>query len=121
MNQIRKNRIIRISYLMNALLFFLGGFEFLGNDRLFFAIIQFVASSLNLIGVIVALNPMFGFRFKQSLLVIDIFVAMSVAVYYSDIGKQYIQYAWAVASIMSLVALIILSRKERSKRKQLEE
>lgn len=114
MNQARRNRIIRISYLLNALLFFVGGFELLGNDKLGFAIIQFMASSLNLFGFLFTLNPKTNTSFKQSILVLDILVAMSVAVNYAQEGKQYIQYAWALAAVMNLVALVVLSRK-RSK------
>ena len=121
MDQARKDLLIRVSYLMNALLFFMGGFVLIEDERVLFAIIQFIASSLNLLGFLFALDRRVAFRFKQSVLLVDILVAMSVAVNYAQEGRQYIQYAWAVAAVFTLVALIVLSRKEATRGQRLQE
>lgn len=82
--------------------------------------LQLLAAFLNLSMLVpFKSRPMKG-KLELGILVMNILVALSIAIDYILIGKTYIQYAWMLVAIMSCVTLLIKLRRRNPEAKALD-
>lgn len=114
MNTKRKNRIIRISFLLNGFLFLMGGVNLMGEQKILFGLIQIIAAILNF-GMLTNIKSETNkYHLSISIFIVNIFVAISIAVNYIQSGTQYIQYVWFLVAFLTLGATIIQIRKHKT-------
>ena len=109
----KKQKLLRATAFLNGFLFLMGGFSFINDGKLLFGSIQLLASVLNILsGLNVSIVKKWGRALRLGIGFLNVMVAATVAVDYYQSDTQYIQYAWAFAAIMNLIALFIQWRKE---------
>ena len=102
-----------IAFVLNGMLFLLGAWGFINDQKLFFAAIQLLASLLNF-GMIWNLRKGLNKSWLElTILFMNIIVALTVAIDYIQAGKTYIQYAWFFAAFMSAIAFLIKANNNR--------
>ncbi len=118
MNAARKKRFIRMAFLLNGLLFLLGGLDFFGDDKLFLGMLEIFAGMLNLAMLRKAKPRAVKEFLGYAILLMNVVVALSIAIDYFQMGKSYIQYMWLAAAAMSLIAFFIHFRKKKGVNKK---
>lgn len=93
-------------------MFLMGGVSLLEEGKTLLATIQLVAAGTNL-----AMIPRFIPDQKKrylGMVVLAMNVVVNGSIFYDNLvaGKNYIQYVWLLAAVMSLVALVVMYRKE---------
>ncbi|MCB0628586.1 MAG: hypothetical protein R2824_25730 [Saprospiraceae bacterium] len=105
--------MIRAAFILNGGLYLLGMSGLISDGKWLFAGLYLLAGLANLAMLI---------RFKEErlknglnffILFLNVVVAFYTAVDYHLSGKQYVQYAWVLAGLMSVVALVIQYRKRK--------
>ncbi len=111
MDNKRKERLTKIAFFFNGFLFLMGGIGLIGEDKIAFGSIQILAGIINLAMLIRFKNETLKDRLNWLILLMNVIVALSVALDYHWAGKQYIQYAWVLAAVMSVVAMVVQWRR----------
>lgn len=106
-----KHKLSTIVFIINGLLFFLGGAGLLSEGKYVFGLIQVVAGISNMAILVGTRKSHRRHILNLVILLMNVLVAGSIAWDYTLAGKQYIQYAWLVAALMSLAAFAIQLRK----------
>ncbi|WP_422360014.1 hypothetical protein [Reichenbachiella sp.] len=106
-----KHKLSTIVFVVNGILFFLGGAGLLGEGKVIFGAIQIVAGACNIAILIGTRKSHRRHIINLLILLMNVVVAGSISWDYTLAGKQYIQYAWLVAALMSLAAFAIQLRK----------
>lgn len=106
-----KHKLSTIVFVLNGILFFLGGIGLLGEGKVLFGAIQLVAGTSNLAILLGTRKSHRRHIINLVILLMNVLVAGSIAWDYTLAGKQYIQYAWLVAALMSTAAFAIQLRK----------
>ncbi|MCB0750875.1 MAG: hypothetical protein KDC52_05325 [Ignavibacteriae bacterium] len=106
-----KTKFIKISIILNAVLFILSGISFIGSSKLLFGMIQLVAGFFNLMLLPSVMSQKSKNIVTYLVYVFNIIVAVTISIDYFDVGKKYIQYAWIIVALFSLFALIKYHKK----------
>jgi len=111
-NAEKKVKLTKIVFGLNGVLFLMGGVSLLEEGKTLLATIQLVAAGTNL-----AMIPRFIPDQKKrylGMVVLAMNVVVNGSIFYDNLvaGKNYIQYVWLLAAVMSLVALVVMYRKE---------
>ncbi len=114
MNATRKQRFIKMAFLLNGLLFILEGLDLFGDSKLILGMLEVVAGVFNLLMLRKIKNARAKEFLEYAILLMNIIVALAVANDYFEMGKQYIQYMWLATAAMSAIAFIIHFRKKRT-------
>ena len=109
----KKNKLIKIAFLLNGLLFLVGGIVLINEGKLIFGIIQILASILNITMILKIRNKKTIEILNYLILAMNIIVCISIAVDNILANKSYIQFAWIIAAIVSLVAIIVQIKKRK--------
>ncbi len=113
MNQKKVKPIERITFLLNGFVFILNGVILISDLKLIFGLIQILAGVSNIIMLSIKIE-----RTKQKLyyliFVFSILVALATSFDYFILGKKYIQYVCILIALLSLVTLIIHSKKVKT-------
>lgn len=112
MNRKTKTRMRIFSFLITCCVFITGGIEMLGEHKPFFALVQFIAGTCNFLVVFLNRKLTLKLLFEYLILILNVFAAITVSVYYFSIGSNYIQYAWILVAILSVIAIIITARRK---------
>lgn len=111
-----KNKLAKVAFVLNGVLFLMGGVLLIGEGKNVFGIIQFLASILNIAILLNFRNKRSVSKLNIAIFVINLLVCLSISLDYFLAGKSYIQYLYIVAAIISFVALRI--QMERSLKEQ---
>jgi len=114
MNRKIKDRMQIFSFLVTCCVFILGGLEMLVEHKPFFGLVQFIAGICNFIMVLLNGKIRIRLLLKYLILILNVFAAITVSVYYFSKGSNYIKYAWILVALLSVIAIIITGRKDRS-------
>ena len=109
----QKARLTKIVFGLNGVLFLLGGITLLEEAKVVLALIQLIAAITNL-----AMLPRFipeARKVYLSIIVLIMNVVVNASIFYDYLmaGKQYIQYVWLLAALLSVVALVVIVRRGR--------
>ncbi len=108
----RKKRLLLITFAMNGLLFVMGGLDFLDQGKTFFGSIQVVVGLANLL--FLALQKKRTRKLlDQVALLLNAMVCTVVAIDYFEQGKGLLPYAWILAGLVSITAILVLSNKAK--------
>ena len=114
MNPERKARLQKMVFVLNGSLFLLGSYDLLGQGKLLFAVLQALAAALNFIMLLSIARQRYSKTMSTLLLLMNVLVALSIAFdYHFHQGKEYIQYAWVLAALISVLALVLKLKKEK--------
>jgi len=102
----KKKRAGKIAFILNGLLFVLNGVVIVGEAKLFFGIIQIIAGLLNFGMLSQKIKPQTRNILDYAIFLINIVIALLIALDYSQQGKAYIQYAWIFISVLYFLALL---------------
>jgi hypothetical protein len=112
MDQSKRKRPERFSFLLNGIIFIFGGLILFHDGKTILGIIQLVTGFSNL--VMLRLHTERTRRFvNRIILILNILVAISVSADYFITGKKYLQYVWIAVAAISLVSLIIDFRRRK--------
>lgn len=103
----RKKRLINFVFSLNGFLFLLGGTGLINDGKLTIGIFQIIAGLINIAMLSSSMKGQVKRFFSGLILFMNVVVAGSIAYDYQTTGAHYIQYAWLVAAIFSLVAFVI--------------
>lgn len=109
----RLQLLLRVSFLLSGFLMLMGGLSMLEQDKLAFAAIQLIAAALNLAILIRFKSTRLLKMLNKAILLMNVLVCASVGVDYTLAGKDYIQYVWFFAAVLSLVALQVRYNKDK--------
>ncbi len=111
--KMRKEKLTRAAFLLNGFLFLMGGVDLVQNEKIVFAAIQLIASLLNF-GVLAGFkNEKIKKNLNTLILLMNVVVSLSVGIDYHLSGKSFIQYAWYLAALVSIIALVVQLRKSQ--------
>ncbi|XOV93619.1 MAG: hypothetical protein ACFHWX_02690 [Bacteroidota bacterium] len=113
MNSSRKERLTKITFILNGTLFLLGGVAVIDEGNLALGLFQLFTSLLNYVMLIRFSNTRIRQGFEYAMYIMNIVIALLVAFEYIKMGKSYIQYAWILAAILSAFAFIVHVRKKK--------
>ena len=91
----------------------MGGIGLITDNKLIFGFLQILASVLNIYMLINFKNEKPTKNNELSVLILHIIVCISISVDFIHSGKLYIQYAWMIAALMSMMALVMQFRKKK--------
>jgi ABC-type transport system involved in cytochrome c biogenesis permease subunit len=111
----KKARLVNAVFLLNGLLFLLGGIGLVQENKIVVGIPHFMAAFLNLSMLANMLTRRMRAWADYVVYAMNIVVASFIAVDYFLMEKKYIQYVWILAAIMSFVALLGHYRREKTK------
>lgn len=114
MNSEKKARIIKITFILNAFLFLLGGIDLIELQQPIFGSLHLLAGFSNLLLVITFKNEILKKKLNYLVLIFNIIVATTIAINCFNNGKQYIQYAWILAALLSLLVLLTQLKQQKS-------
>lgn len=114
MNPSRKARLQKIAFVLNGSLFLLGAYGMWEQGKWLFASLQLAAGVLNLLMLLAVLRQRYSHTMASLLLLMNVLVAVSVAVDYFLAGKDYIQYVWLLTALISAVVLLLRWRRGAS-------
>ena len=117
----QKKRFIRLANLLNGLIFLLGAVALLKESKTVLAIPQLVASVLNFSLLLKIRNDKLALGMSIAVFVLNILVCLTIAVDYFLSGSSYIQYAWILAAVLSLIALIFLLKRFKNRPDEVRE
>ena len=103
----RKKKFTRIVFILNGLLFLLAAFDYASQTLWAFTTLHFTAAMLNLSMIKKFRSEKRKELFSYGILLMNIIVPIALAMDCIAQGKQYIQYAWFLAALMSTVVLIL--------------
>ena len=106
-----KNNITKLTFIINALVFFTGGMELIAEEKLTFSIVQFVAGICNFLMIFSFSKKKPKVLLNYFILIMNVIAASSVSIYYFTTGGRYIQYAWMLVAVMSAIVIFIHKRK----------
>lgn len=109
MSSSRKSKFKAAPYLLNSVIFFIGGIGALEEERFYFALTLFITSLINLLVIKADDKNMANFLVMS----LNALLALILTIDMFAQGKQYIQYAWMLVFILSLVVAIISYSKYR--------
>ena len=110
--------LTKVVFALSGILFFIGGMPLLGEDKVIFAIIQILASVLNISMLLEIRSKKTIKKLNYSILSMNVVVGLYVAVDHILSNESYIQYIWFIVAIASFVALIIqIKSNSRSRRR----
>jgi hypothetical protein len=110
----RKQRFSRFLFLLNGSLFFLGALTAWPSGRFWLTLVHGLAAVFNGLAFLQFNHPRRKPMLNLLVLLLNVAVAGAVALDYYWSGAQYIQYAWAMAAIVSVIALFIHARKAQA-------
>ncbi len=113
MNRKIKDRLNKFAFLTASLVFILGGIEMLGENKPLFSAIQFIAGFCNIIMVWLINKQTVKLLFEYLILILNVIAAITISVYYFSTGSNYIQYAWILVAVISVLAIVFKRRKKR--------
>ena len=109
----RKEKLEKAVYIINGLLFLMEGITLIYKHEIAWAIMHLAASMFNILVIFMAWNRRAFKYFNYLILVLNIVFCTYTSINSALSGKQYIQYVWLLASILTLVALIIQVRRHK--------
>ena len=112
MKKAKRKRLSKIVGALNGALFLMGAFSLFGEGKIFFGVLQLIASVFNFIGLARFGNLNVNFFFQQAILLMNVIVALSVAIDYVNKGTQYIQYVWMLTALLSLGVFVLFLRRK---------
>ncbi len=107
----KKQRISLFTFILSGVLFTMGGLLLIAESKIWFGLLQLAAGIFNF-GAVAFRKKAIRARLELVVFLFNILVALSVAWDYMLAGKQYLQYAWFMAALLSCIALIITVRKK---------
>ena len=110
MSSSRKNKFKAAPYLLNAVVFFVGGIGSLEQERFYFALLLFLISLVNLLVIKTSDRNLANFI----VMILNSVFALILAVELVVEGKKYIQYLWVAVCILSAIVALIALRKYRA-------
>lgn len=114
MNSNKKARIIKTTFILNAFLFLLGGIDLIELQQPIFGSLHLLAGFCNLLLVITFKNEAIKRKLNYLVLIFNCIVATIIAINCFNNGKQYIQYVWILAAVLSLFVLLMQLKQEKS-------
>ncbi len=109
----RKQRFSRFLFLLNGSLFFLGALTVWPSGRFWLTLVHGLAAVFNGVAFLQFNHPRRKPVLNLLALLMNVAVAGAVALDYHWSGAQYIQYAWVIAAIVSVIALFVQARKTK--------
>lgn len=109
----RKQRFSRFLFLLNGSLFFLGALTVWPSGRFWLTLVHGLAAVFNGVAFLQFNYPRRKPVLNLLVLLMNVAVAGAVALDYHWSGAQYIQYAWVIAAIVSVIALFVQARKTK--------
>lgn len=106
-----KHKLTTAVFVINGILFFLGAAGLFEDGKVVFGTIQLVAGICNMAILTSSKKSHRRHIINLVILLMNVMVAGSIAWDYTMAGKQYIQYAWLVAALMSLTVFAVQLRK----------
>ena len=111
----RRRKIRTFHFMLTAFLFLLSGITFTQDGKTFFGAIQISAGLFNLFaGIKVAKGKAISKNINLILGLMNIVVAIIIAVDYFNAGAKYIQYVWILVAMITAVALWVQTKKYQS-------
>lgn len=110
----RKKRLVSITFAINGFLFLMGGLSLIFEDKIIFGMIQLLASMLNILMIVKIRSEKPIVKLNLGVLVMNVIVCISIALDNMLADTSYIQYAWIVAAMASLVAFFIQIKRKKS-------
>lgn len=110
----KKSQLSRLVFALNGFLFLLGALDPWQQGKFLFGSIQLIAGLINLALLPSFLSERAKARLNRWVLLMNVVVAISIGLDQIASGKQFIQYAWFLAALGSLIALLIRLRKDRA-------
>ena len=111
MDDKKKTRLVNAVFLLNGVLFLLGGIGLYQEHKPTLSILHFIAAFFNLSMSANKLGKKTRARNAYIIHSMNIAVAAFIALDFFLAGRNYIQYAWLLASLLSAVALVIHYRQ----------
>jgi len=115
-----KVKFTNLAFAVNGFVFLLGGILLLEDDKSVMALIQWLAFLLNLAMVLSFWKKRVMERLNYSILFMNVVACLSMAIDTIISGKSYLQYAWILAGIISIVALVFHYRKRHMVKENLQ-
>ena len=103
----QKERLIRMSFLLNGFLFVLGALELITSGRVPFGLFQGGIAVMNFLLYSKGREAITKKLLTYGILIANIVVYLTTVSEKVNAGKQLVQYAWLIAAIMTTVALIV--------------
>lgn len=116
METLRKKRLTRFSFILNGMLFLLGGYGFIAEGVYLFGGIQVLGGVLNLLKV--KSGPLFGSKssyLEDGINLFNIIIPITIGFNYQNQGTQYLHLVWFLVAIMNIVVFFIFIKKRQSK------
>ncbi len=110
-NEKKQKRQTRLG-LLNGFIFLLGSFAFFGDYKIILGLITGFAGLLN-IATIFKLKHKYKIILKYAVLILNIIVALMLALDYYMNGTDYLHFVWVFVAVMSFTLLIIYFIKDR--------
>lgn len=113
MSNDRKKRFARLAFGLNGALFLLASFSALQEDKPLLFAVQLIAGVVNLLVLAFSRKPGAVRRLNYLTFIMNFVVALVVAQDYRSGGTDYLHYVWYLVALFSIVALVVVLRKER--------
>lgn len=108
-----KAKLTDLAFVINGFVFLLGGSLLLEEGKSIMALIQWLAFLLNLAMVLKFWKRRVMERLSYSILFMNVVACLSMAIDAIISGKSFIQYAWILAALISIIALVIHYRNRQ--------
>ena len=109
----KKKKLFIITFLLNSFLFALTGFDVISDAKVSLGLVYLLASFANLIMGLSSNKEKLRAILHYIVLFMNVLVALSLGIDSIVAGKNYIQYAWFLAALMSLIALILQWKRRK--------
>lgn len=106
MENIKQQRISLVTLIMSGMLFLVGGLDYLDQGKLAFGTFQALAGLANLILAFFKRRDS-AKKLDQIALIFNLLTCILIAIDYFREGKQFLPYAYLLASLFSFLALMI--------------
>lgn len=107
----RKEKLKKAIFALNGCLFLLSGITACLDWKIVFGIIQIIAGLINLSFLLKRLTATQKNGLQILVYLMNIIVAITVALDYYNEGTEYIQYVWILTALISVIPLVIFLRK----------
>lgn len=104
----------RFLFILNGILFLLGAFSLIEEEKYIQASIQAIAGLINLIMLARMRSSQWQLKGHMSIFLMNVIVCLLVAYDLDVSGKTYLQFIWLLSAILSMVAMIVFYRRQRS-------
>ena len=120
MNEKAKNKLLKITYITGAVAFISGGIDAYIQQKLLLGLLLIFAGVINVFMILT-------FNYKRELTGVaayglNIVTAVVISINYFQSGSKFIQYAWILLAVLTIIALIIqlnkMSQEKSNKSKE---